>query len=171
MALERLAEMLLAIALDACSIINLSNASALEIVLGMPERAFIVSPMVAGECHAECVVEVVRLTATCNITLAQEQDIDAALFLELLDNHELGQGETECIAICFAGHHSICCDDRKARAVATDLLGEERVMGSLRLLKWAVEAGRITSDAAYSAYRAMIDAGGFLPTLAPDWFD
>lgn len=161
----------MAITLDACSIINLSNANALEVVLGMPEKAFIVSPMVAGECHAECVVEVVRLTATCNITLAQEQDIDAALFLELLDTHELGQGETECLAICLTGNHSLCCDDRKARAVATELIGELRVMGSLRLLKWAVEAGRISSADAYIAYRGMIDAGGFLPELAPDWFE
>jgi len=159
-----------AIALDASSLINLSNADALEVALGIPNTNFLISPIVAGECHADCVAEFVRLSATCSIQFVQDNEIDADAYLELLALHDLGQGETECLIVCAAGGHSICCDDRKARAVATAMLGQDRVLGSLRLLKLAVEHGQATPANAFQMYQAMVTAGGFLPDLPFEWF-
>lgn len=170
MAQEQFAGNLVAIALDASSLINLSNANALEIVLGIPNSEFLISPIVAGECHSECVAEFVRLGATCNIKFVQDNEIDADAYLDLLALHALGQGETECLIVCVSGGHSICCDDKKARAVATEMLGEDRVLGSLRLLRFAVQHGRATHAEAFQMYQAMVVAGGFLPELPLEWF-
>lgn len=162
----------MAIAIDASSLINLSNAEALELTLGLPDREFLISPLVAGECHVECVAEIIRLTHFCPITLISDDQLDAELYLSLLADHELGAGETECITLCQSTDNMLfCCDDRKARQIAIASIGQDRVIGSLRLLKWAVEAGRTTSNGAYQTYMNMKAAGGFLPSLDQAWFD
>jgi predicted nucleic acid-binding protein len=162
----------LEISIDASSWINLSNAAALDTVLQIPEHEFLFSPLVASECHAACVVKIIELSQTCAVVRITDQQVDANLFLDLIATHELGDGETECLAICIARPDAVfCCDDRKARQVAEALLGADRVIGSLRLLKWAVEAALISSGDAFVLYTAMKAAGGFLPHIAPDWFD
>ena len=160
------------IAIDASSWINLSNAAALESILRIPGYEFLFSPLVANECHADCVGDILALAATCALVQLTDDQIDGEVFLELVGEHDLGAGETECLAICLARSEAIfCCDDRKAREIAQALLGGGRVIGSLRLLKWSVEAGLITAAAAFERYQDMKAHGGFLPDVEPDWFN
>jgi predicted nucleic acid-binding protein len=97
-------------------------------------------------------------------------DVPAETYLDLLLTHELGEGETECIALALTHSYVFCCDDAKARSVATDLIGIDRVVGSLRLLKWTVESGLTSSEEAFSFYQSMKAAGGFLPDIGIEWF-
>lgn len=160
------------IAIDASSWINLSNAAALESVLRIPGHEFLFSPLVANECHADCVGEIVALADSCAVVQLTDIQIDGEVFLELVAEHDLGGGETECLAICLTRPEAMfCCDDRKAREVAQALLGAGRVIGSLRLLKWAAEAGLITAATAFERYQDMKSHGGFLPDVEPDWFN
>ena len=168
---ERNARPTVAIAIDASSLINLANANALELALALPEYEFLISPVVAGECHAECIAEVVRLKEKYeHIILVDDNQIDAELYLDFLQQYELGEGETECIALCTSGGHLLCCDDRKARYVASTIIGSGRVLGSLRLLKWAVDCGLTSAENAHRVYLDMKLAGGFLPNIENDWF-
>jgi predicted nucleic acid-binding protein len=158
------------IVIDASSVINLSNAHALELVARLDNCTIWLPPLVLGECHSECVAELLRLKNEHVIHFVEPDSIPAESYLELLSQHELGEGETECLAICLAQPHTFCCDDRRARAVGALLLGEDRVVGTLRLLKWSVSAARITDDEAFALYEAMKAAGGFLPEVTGSWF-
>jgi len=150
----------------------LSNASALEKVLRIPGHQFLFTPLVASECHAACVGEIIQLSQDCDVVQLNDEQIDGELFLELIANHRLGDGETECLAVCMSRPGSLlCCDDRRARQVAEQLLGGDRVIGSLRLLKWTVSVGLATRADALALYQTMKDRGGFLPDVPIGWFE
>jgi hypothetical protein len=74
-------------------------------------------------------------------------------------------------ALLQTGNYVLCCDDEKARRVGMELAGEERVIGSLRLLKWIVAEDICTCDDAFVYYERMKAAGGFLPELSREWFE
>jgi predicted nucleic acid-binding protein len=155
---------------DASSIINLHNADALRIVVRLPPRILCVSPQVIGECHAPCAADLVLLREQGLIQFVSPDTISAELYLTLLETHDLGEGETECLALAHTHPYVICCDDNKARRVGVALFGEQRVVGSLRLLRWAVQDGLINGDEAFTYYKAMKVAGGFLPDMSREWF-
>ena len=156
--------------IDASSIINLDDAHALDLVAGLRNKTLWLSPLVIGECEPTCAAEILRLKALELIRFVDPEDIPAELFLELLADHELGEGETECLALCLMHPYVLCCDDSKARRVAVSLFGEPRVIGSLRLLKWLVVQEVSSAQSAFELYQAMKTAGGFLPTVDLAWF-
>jgi predicted nucleic acid-binding protein len=156
---------------DASSIINLHNANALGIVTRLPPRILCVSPQVIGECHAPCVADLVVLKEQGLVQFVSPDTISAELYLNLLETYDLGEGETECLALAHGHPFVICCDDNKARRVGVELFGQARVVGSLRLLRWAVQDGLIKGHEAFSCYEAMKNAGGFLPDVPATWFD
>jgi predicted nucleic acid-binding protein len=156
--------------LDASSIINLDNGQALELVAHLQNHVLWVSPLVVGECQPTCAAELLRLELAGLFRFVGPDEISADLFLELLEVHGLGDGETECLALCLGGSHVLCCDDSKARQVAISLFGRARVVGSLRLLKWCVADSLAPPEAAFAMYQNMKSAGGFLPEIQLEWF-
>ncbi|MCK1543889.1 hypothetical protein IVB12_18435 [Bradyrhizobium sp. 179] len=156
--------------IDASSVINLSNAGALEVVAVLPDVNVCVSPLVVGECEPTCAAELLALQERGTIRFVDPNEVSSERFLALLDEHELGEGETECLALLLDGDYVFCCDDGKARRVAIGSADEGRVVGSLRLLKWAVEAGLCTAKQAFEYYQRMKAAGGFLPDIPCEWF-
>lgn len=156
--------------LDSSSIINLFNAGVLALLCELDDHEFFVPPMVVGECHGECAVELVTLREQGCLTFIEDDVVDADQYLALLEMHRLGAGETECMAIAAADAYSICCDDRKAREAAAGFLGQERVVGSLRLLQWCVAELAIDCSAAFNAFETMRERGGFLPDLPQAFF-
>lgn len=156
--------------IDASSIINLSNAGALPLVAGLPNVIICVSPLVVSECEPTCAAELLALKEQGTVRFVDPDDASSERFLTLLEEHELGEGETECLALLLDRDYVFCCDDGKARRVATSLSDESRVVGSLRLLKWSVEAGLCTAEQAFEYYLLMKSAGGFLPDLPLEWF-
>ena len=156
--------------IDASSIINLSNADALAVVAALPNVSICVSPLVVGECKPTCAAELLELQEQGSVRFVDPDDISSERFLDLLGNHELGEGETECLALLLDGDYIFCCDDGKARRVAIALTDDGKVVGSLRLLKWAVEVGLCAAEEAFEYYGRMKDAGGFLPDIALEWF-
>jgi predicted nucleic acid-binding protein len=156
--------------IDASSIINLSNAGALDVVTSLPDRTICLSPLVIGECKPTCAAELLAYQEKGTIHFVDAEEISAELFLSLLDTHDLGEGETECLVLLLNGDYTFCCDDGKARKVGIVLTDESRVVGSIRLLKWAVEAALCTREEAFEFYTRMKDAGGFLPDVPLEWF-
>ncbi len=105
------------------------------------------------------------------ITLLDDADLDGGAFLELLAQHNLGQGETECLAYALEFGYVISTDDRKTRRIIKSTLGEQKLIGSIGLLKNCVESGILTANEAKHSYDAMVRSGGFLPDLSQDFFD
>ena len=156
--------------LDSSSVINLFNAGVLALLCQLEDHEFFVSPMVMGECHGECAVELVTLRDDGCLTFINDDVVDADQYLALLETHRLGAGETECMAVAVTDDFNVCCDDRKARDAAAELIGPNRVIGSLRLLKWCVESLVIDCAAAFQALQTMRNRGGFLPEMPQAFF-
>jgi predicted nucleic acid-binding protein len=155
---------------DASSIINLIKAEALGMVLQLPDHTFYVGPQAEGECGAD-EPQLNAALAAGSITRADDSDLPANSFTDLLNLYDLGDGETECLAFADADvEFVICCDDGAARRAASDRCGEARVIGSLHLLRECVRQRLVTGEAARLTYELMKERGGFLPFLAEDYF-
>ena len=156
--------------IDACSVINLSNADALDITCRLTRCRFWVCPGVIIECRAELTARLFALNAEGAIGFIADGDMPATRVLQLLDQHGLGAGETESIAACEALGYALCSDDGPARKLAGRLLGSPRVTGSLRLLRWCVEEQIVTCEAAFNLFGIMLARGGFLPSMRQEFF-
>jgi predicted nucleic acid-binding protein len=156
--------------LDSSSIINLFNAGFLALLCQLKDHEFFVPPMVVGECHGECAVELVTLSEQGCVTFLDDDVVDADQYLTLLETHRLGAGETECMAVATSDDFGVCCDDRKAREATAILIGEDRVIGTMGLLKRAVEQAITTCANALALFTMMKEAGGFLPDANHEYF-
>lgn len=155
---------------DSCSIINLVNVDALALACSLDDIDWLVPPVVNAEINARCQSVIANTLPNGHLCLVDDTDVDADLYLRLLDEHHLGAGETECIAIALGGDHSICLDDRRARRIAEMLLGPDRTFGTVRLLRWCVEQERIACGDARMLLRDMRAHGGFLPDMPQSFF-
>lgn len=156
--------------LDSSSVINLHNAGALALVSRLKRCRFWLPPMVVSECQVGSAAAILELQAADAIGFLDDDIVPTDRFLELLELHELGDGETECIAICELNGHMLCCDDRKAREAASTLFGQDRVVGTIRVLRWCVEEGLADCGQAHDLFRSMRAAGGFLPNTDRTFF-
>jgi predicted nucleic acid-binding protein len=156
--------------IDACAVINLHNCGKLAIVCSLPDIEIALSPIVVSECGLRCAAEIIALQAAGRIHFVPDAEISPDRFLDLVAEHDIGDGELESIAVCERTERSFCTDDAAARRLASNLLSAANVMGSLRLLKFAVEASLLNCTDAFAGYIEMRDSGGFLPELGTDFF-
>jgi predicted nucleic acid-binding protein len=157
-------------AIDASSIINLNNAGALPLACKLIRCRFWLSPIVVGECEPSCAATIAAFEAAGMVSFVDETLVPSGLFLSLLDQNRLGEGETEAIAVSIALGYHFCCDDLRARTLGETLLGRERVVGTIRLLLWCVEDRLIGCEEAFQLCGAMREAGGFLPQMTQGFF-
>lgn len=158
------------LALDACSAINLIASDSLDVVVSIPELSFCVGPIVVRECGSLFGAVLRKHAENGTILRVHEDDIPGARYLELLSKYALGEGETECLAICEQRQFRLVSDDAAARKAGAELLGSDRVTGSLGLLRACVAAGLLRRDDAFDRYQRMVDNGAFLPSLDIDFF-
>jgi len=104
------------------------------------------------------------------IGLVDDSLISASAFREAKREMQLGDGETECILAAALMCCAIGCDDRAARKHSKQRLGADKLMGSIGLLRIAIDAGLLSSEAAFASYGLMVARGGYLPKLAPSDF-
>ena len=156
--------------MDASSIINLCNAGVLENVCQIESSDFLFTPWVDDECDERCTDQLQGARQAGNLSILPDDEIDAELFLNLIEQIQLGNGETETIAAAVGNNSIVCTDDRKARIAASNILGAGRVIGSLRLLRWAVEHKLMVCTQAFEAFQVMRDRGGFLPDTDQAFF-
>lgn len=123
-----------------------------------------------GECNGDCAQHVMALIAAENIRQLDEREIDGERFLELLDQFNLGPGETECLAAAETLNYTVCTDDRLARKAVADLFGMDRRIGTARLLRWSVEVDLMACVEAQQRFETMKQEGGFLPNLDNGFF-
>lgn len=157
--------------IDACSVINLHNAGVLETVCSMEGINVQIGPIAGGECLEDCAESLARLHAVGNLEYLEDSPIDGDDFVEFVAEHKLGDGEAECILLAQIDQTaSVCCDDMRGRRKAQQILGAERLVGSLKLLKMAVCQGLLPAREAFDAYERMKQSGGFLPAIPEEYF-
>ncbi len=142
------------------------------VVLQLADTTFYVSPAVISECSGSDEIGRVMSQAIQDGRLVEIDDssVPANLYLKLLEEHKLGRGETECLAVAKIRGLIVCSDDLKARKVASQELGPNAITGSLGLAQTIVRSGNLTEDAAYKAYYRMRAQGAFLPDIADGYF-
>ncbi|WP_417372263.1 hypothetical protein [Gelidibacter japonicus] len=147
------------------------NSDRLSDVLSLRNTNFIITPAVYDEVSKvpEQLIKLDKYIATGQI-LHYQGDLNVEVLDQLFETYDLGDGETEAVLLSQERGYQICCDDKRARGMAEYEVGESRVMGSLRLLKFVVAEEIIECTDAYSAYRIMIQKGGFLPNAIKNHF-
>jgi predicted nucleic acid-binding protein len=105
-----------------------------------------------------------------SITFVPDHEIDADRFLNLVGQYDIGNGEIEALVICETHLEAFCSDDGAARKLGTELLGADKICGSLALLKRAVDAELLSCEMAFGGYGLMVQEGAWLPPLARDYF-
>lgn len=157
------------ILLDASSFINLTHGQALPIITQLSSVTYHMGPLVEQECLPYTDI-LEKLFQTQLFLRVNDDNIPASLFLQLLQQYALGDGETECLALCAANDFIVACDDKKARETTKFLYGKERVIGSIGLLRIAIQDKKMSPEEAFQAYELMRKFGGFLPELTAEYF-
>ena len=150
---------------DTCGVINAFKAGALDVVLILEDHTFVIGPAVVTE-SVQLREVVQRHLDAGRLVTADDGSIGATTVASISGSYNLGVGESECIAICQAdpGLH-FWSDDRRARAVASALLGPDRVIGTADLLRACVAQGLMPPLDAYTAYELARSRGAFMPAL------
>lgn len=157
------------IVLDASALINLIRGDVLRPVLLIPDLIFHLGEIAKGEVVTDAEI-IDSAIAAGSISLLDDSTMSASEYLELLERHRLGRGETECLQYARARGFVVCADDRRARAVISSDIGQDKITGTIALMKRCVRTGLISSDAAFAAYMKMKRAGGFLPDVEAGYF-
>lgn len=160
------------IVLDASSSINLHRGGALETVFDLISCAFMfhIGYIVRAEC-ADLQGVLDEEAKKGRLILLPDETLSPDEFAHILDLYDLGLGETECIALAQQRGFSVCTDDKAARRAAIECLGENRVLGSIRLLRECVCRRSMTPQGALIAYQGMKACGAFLPAIPTNYFD
>ena len=156
--------------IDACSLINLNNADSLDAACQLRGCDLWVSPIVIGECQPTCAATIMRLHNGGQLHVIDDNQIPSNIFLDLLFEYQLGDGETEAVAAARHCGFGLCCDDRQARNLGKKILGTDKVVGSLHILKLCVEEDLFNCSRASELLTSMQAAGGFLPSMSNSYF-
>ncbi|MCR5883734.1 hypothetical protein LRS03_13050 [Rhizobacter sp. J219] len=151
--------------LDASTLLNLANGEVLSKILRVPGLQFQVSAVVRDESRTVALA-IDSAVAAGGLALVDDKLIGVAQFLRAKAEWQLDNGETECILAAITLGCAVACDDKAARRVIAQVLGEARLTGSIGLLRQAVRAGLLTKIDAFAAYQLMRERGGFLPEIA-----
>ena len=154
---------------DAGSLLNLGNGQVLDLLISTNEYDGFAGQIVFGECRS-IRPRLLQLVAGARLTLLPDLALSASEFAAHLDRHNLGPGETECLLHAQENLFVISCDDRRARRVLAEQLGQGRVTGTIGLLMRAVHGGLLSFEQAFASYLMMRAGGGFLPLYSEQEF-
>lgn len=154
---------------DACSVINLINAESLSFVLKIPKHDFYMQGICIEEC-GDLSKDLMAFIQQGRLIELTDDEIPISLFSSLLRQYRLGAGETECLCFTQLDRYAVCSDDKAARRAARHMVGTNRVIGSLGLLKLSVRYGLLSRHDAYARYIEMLRCGAFLPSITSEFF-
>ena len=159
------------VVLDACTLINLMNGKVLQTITRIPGCSFFVGENLREQeiLNSAQILMLEALVSTGDIRLL-ESSITLQEFIALKKKYDLGDGETESIALCKHFGYIFGCDDRKARRSANKELGSGYVIGSLFLLREAHRHELLTLEEVLNAVDLMKQKGGFLPSVPEAYF-
>jgi predicted nucleic acid-binding protein len=153
--------------IDTATLINLNNSKAIDFLCQLKSFCFYIGNIVLSECHNELCDKISNMECL----IKNFGEIPLEYYISILEEFNLGSGESECLCYGKLYNFSICTDDKKARRVGTRLLGESRVIGSIGLLKELNKQSIISREESYFYYLKMKSHGGFLPEIERNFFE
>ncbi|MDJ1500328.1 hypothetical protein [Xanthocytophaga agilis] len=155
------------IVLDSSSIINLINGEVFYSIFSLKNFYFKIGPLVKEECEKHNELD----DAIAKELLELLPDVSLQQFKLLKGKYNLGDGETECIINCMNNFSFyLSCDDSKARRDAAKEVSEERVKGTLFLLREMRIQNLLDCDGTIDRLQLMKSKGGFLPNKGKAYF-
>ncbi len=140
---------------DTTVLVNLIHIDRTEFFARIPDYEFILPEEVFQEVMDEDQRAALGRAVADNVlrveTITDVHEI--ALKIEL--SARLGQGESACLAIASARGYAVATDDIKAARVATELLGEGRILTTPGLLVLAIRVGLMTVEEADACKRTL----------------
>ena len=159
------------VVVDACTLINLINGQVLqEVPLLSSHNIYVSDNLLDQEILNQSQKIFIEFLISENKIILLEFDLLLSDFTALKLKYDLGDGETESIALCKKHHFLIASDDFKARKCAIKELGEERIVGSLYFLRELVRQNFISCEDAKISFKAMKRKGGYLPKINDNYF-
>lgn len=159
------------LALDASSVINLIKGGVATKCLSCLENAAHITPSVQTESRGHTTTAVtMKCLVESGLVIAGDEIVTLDALNELMLASELGAGECETILYAQLTGRIVSCDDKRARNLVVELLGENRLVGTLKLMKMCVGDGAIGSAEAHNAYTEMKNQGAFLPDVPEEYF-
>lgn len=147
--------------IDSCSLINVVKAGLADELKNDPCLQLVVGPVVREEVWRT--PNDGRVLVPRTLVTDIHEEVDASELVELMDRCLIGPGEAEAIILADRLNLFLFCDDRRGRRVASDLFGEDRVIGTLGLaLHLARESGCVQQ--LYERYDNARAEGAFLPS-------
>lgn len=156
--------------IDACAVINLIAGQTAKECLGNIDPTVQITQAAEGECGQKKTVKTAAELLEAELLTRCPTNIDADELAAFIAEHDLGAGESEAILACSKIERHLWSDDRRARRIGTEKLGQGHVTGTIGILKELVRLGDIEQTSAYDAYAAMRAAGAFLPDMTIDDF-
>ena len=142
----------------------------LDLVLTLQDVTFSVTDGILEECQ-ELRQTLLERIDDGRVQKISDEDISAERVADIANGNNLGLGESECVACCEKDPTlTLCTDDRRARNVASGLLGAERVIGTEDLLLECVRQSSLAPLDAYTSHELMRRRGAFLPERAREFF-
>jgi predicted nucleic acid-binding protein len=154
------------VVLDACTLINLINGEVLQKIILLPRFIFNVSDnLLDQEILDQAQKLYIEVLLNDGHLKLLESNVTLSEFTNLKNEYDLGDGETECLALCKKNNLHFASDDFKARKCGVKELGEQRVVGSLFFLRESVANQVLTCDEAKNGFALMKSKGGYLPKV------
>jgi predicted nucleic acid-binding protein len=154
------------VVLDACTIINLINGEVLQKVSQLPGYVLYVGDnLLEQEILDQAQKLYIELLVSSNQIIVLQSNISLAEFISLKSKYDLGDGETECLALCKNNNYAIASDDLKARKCSAKELTEQNVIGSLFLMRESVRNHLLSCEDAKTAFSMIMSKGGHLPKV------
>lgn len=155
---------------DASSLINQHNGCLIELIRDSLNLTPCFGPQVMNECSS-IQINIEQGIQNGRFKLLKDDNISAISFINLMEQYNLGGGETECLVLAKHYNLPVCCDDRLARSMINAEIGSGRITGTIGILIDLVRNGAISVSMAYNKYSDMKTAGAFLPIFNENWFD
>lgn len=153
--------------IDSCSLINLTKAGLESTVRMDPCVTLCAGPVVCDEVWGERGRETGGVPRDLLVELPE--DVDGVVLSNFMEEHRIGPGEAESILLADRLNAFFFCDDRRARAVAVELLGGDRVVGTLGLAMHRARTGRDLRGS-FDDYDHARREGAYLPSHSPETF-
>jgi predicted nucleic acid-binding protein len=157
------------VVIDSCTLINLFNTGlATRLIDGLPYRLLVPAAVVSEIVEQRSILD--SFLSSARVQMADDSLIGIAEFSELKLRFDLGDGETEAIAIARQLGSSAACDDKKAREAFVEIIGASRLMGSIGIIAKGVKLNIVTEAEGLQGILRAKTLGAYFPAKVCDIF-
>lgn len=154
---------------DACSLVNAVKIGLTPAILLDPCMQLCAGPVVMDEVWGND-KPLAGMEIPHQVITPIQEDISGDELVDFMEMHKLGPGESECIILAQRHGFIFLSDDKRARNVASELIGADRVVGTFGMALAVCKSGVLASADVVDGYMTAIGNGAFLPKRSREGF-